>query len=96
MPSDIDNDNIIEFLNFINNDIYGNINSKYIYYLKSINNLANNGSYEIYQYDNFINRTNKNFPKIQDLNKLINSAKQDDTINFHRKFCIYLWYWIYH
>ncbi len=99
MPSDIniniDNDNIIEFLNYIDNDTKGDIGYKYINFIRTINNLANNGSYEINQYTNFINSTNKQYPNLSKLNDLINSAKSVEPINFHHKFCVYLWYWIY-
>jgi hypothetical protein len=98
MPSNIihTNNNILEFLNFMNNDINGSINSKYINYLVAIDNLSNNGSYEINQYENFINNTTKSFPNLNKLNNLINMAKEKNPINFHSTFCVYLWYWIYH
>ncbi len=97
MPSNIDNDNnILSFLQYIDNDTKGSINCNYINYLIPINNLANNCSYELSQYDNFINNSTKNYPKMSKLNDLINMAKEKDLINFHRMFCVYLWYWIYH
>ena len=98
MPSDINEnkDNILEFLNYMNKDFQGDINIKYIDYLSSINNLANNSSYEISQYNNFVNTINNNFPNFNTLKHMIDTVKHIDPIHFHRKLCIYLWYWIYH
>jgi hypothetical protein len=97
MPSNIDYyNNILSFLEFIDNDIKGSINCNYFYYLIPINNLVNNFSYEVTQYNNFINNSTKNYPNLSKLKDLINMAKNTDLINFHRIFCVYLWFYIYH
>ena len=97
MPSNMDNDNnILSFLQYIDNDITGSINYNYVNYLVPLNNLANNGSYEVNQYNNFINNSTKNYPNVSQLNDLINMSKKKNPLHFHRMFCVYLWYWIYH
>ena len=97
MPSNMDYDNnMLSFLHFIDNDIKGQINIEYFKYINTINNLANNGSNEISQYNNFINNSTKNYPDMNKVNDLFNKAKQDNPIDFHRMFCVYMWYYIYH
>ncbi len=97
MPSNMDNDNnILSFLQYIDNDTKGSIKCNYVKYLVPLNNLANNGSFEVSQYNDFINNSTKNYPTMSKLNDLINMAKQKDPINFHRIFCVYMWCWIYH
>jgi hypothetical protein len=97
MPSHMNNDNnILSFLQYIDNDINGSINVNYVNYINIINNFANNGSNEVNQYNAFINNSTKNYPNMNKLNDLINIAKQNNPIDFYRMFCVYLWYYIYH
>ncbi len=92
----MDNDNnILSFLNFIDNDTKGKINIEYFKYINTINDLANNGSNEVNQYNNFINNSKKNYPNMNKLNEIVNIAKQNNPIDFYRMFCVYLWYHIW-
>ncbi len=83
------------FLDYIINDGKGNINIDYIKYINTINGLINNGSNEIYEYNNYINNNQYKFPSFNELNKWQSIANIEQPYNIPQFFCTYLWMMIH-
>jgi hypothetical protein len=90
------NDTVNDFLNYISNDINGSININYNNYINTIDGLINNGTFEIEQYNNYINNSQINFPNIQQLNNIAEHCKKDHSENYRSHFSSHIWLYVYH